>query len=66
MNERAIIVRSEPHRLRTSFCVSVEPRTIDQPSRWTRDRAAALRIADEISAATGWPVEDRTGDKVCS
>ena len=62
--DRAIIVRIERGALRPSFCVSIEPRTIDQPSQWTRDRAAALRIAGEISTAHGWPVDDRTGDRI--
>lgn len=61
---RAVIVRSDQSTLRPSYSVAIEPRTVDQPTQWTRDRAAALRLADEIGTANGWPVDDRTGDKV--
>jgi hypothetical protein len=58
---RRIIVAKEAFGNRWS--VTVEPRVATLPTQWARDAATALRIAYEMGAARGWPVEDRTGNK---
>ena len=58
---RCIIVAKEAFGNRWS--VSIEPRVATLPTQWARDAATALRIAYEMGAARGWPVEDRTGNK---
>lgn len=58
---RRIIVAKETFGNRWS--VSIEPRVATLPTQWARDAATALRIAYEMGAARGWPVEDRTGNK---
>lgn len=44
--------------------VSVEPRTIDRPSREFRDAAAAEAFAAELGRVEGWPVVDRRVQRV--
>lgn len=41
--------------------VSVEPRTMDRPSRTFRDPAEAEAFATELSRVEGWPICDQRG-----
>jgi hypothetical protein len=58
---RRIIVAKEA--IGNRWSVTIEPRVATLPTQWARDAATALRIAYEMGAARGWPVEDRTGNK---
>lgn len=62
--ERRIVVRRELLKLGGGgWSVTIEPRVVTFPTQWARDKAEALRIAHEMSAARGWQVDDCTADK---
>lgn len=62
--ERRIVIRREPFTLgRSPWSVTIEPRVVTFPTQWAKDKASAVRIAHEMSAARGWPVDDRTSDR---
>ena len=58
---------SEPYRIVIApgvwrgAVVSVEPRTMDRPSRTFRDPAEAEAFAAELSRVEGWPIHDQRG-----